>query len=105
MADWTVLGERLRLMRRRKGFTQQRLGALVGLSEATINRLEGGQASSIQIGALVLMSERLEVSIDYLLGRSDDPALAWRPAAPSADAGAKDETEDEAPPLIVAVEG
>ena len=104
MTEWTVLGERLLLSRRRKGLTQKELGEQVGVSRHTIARIEQGRSPQILTGALERISRTLEVSADYLLGLSDDPRPAGRQAGPSVEPGEREDLIDT-PLGAVALQG
>lgn len=58
-------------MREKYNHTQKRLAELLHVSQATYSRYESG-ALDIPIQALVLLADFYDVSVDYLLGRSDE---------------------------------
>jgi len=66
-----VLGERLRRSRMRLGLNQQELAEQTGIPYQVISRLEHGH-QSIYVERLVELATTLNVSLDYLVGRSDD---------------------------------
>lgn len=76
MALGDRLGERVRLMRHRKRYTQARLAAIVDLHCNTVNRLEQGALRGVSAIALAHIAQTLETSTDYLLGLTDkeDPS-------------------------------
>lgn len=66
-----ILGERLRLLRKeRKRLRQADVAELLGITQAHYQRIEKGK---INISALTLctLADYFGVSVDYLLGRSD----------------------------------
>ena len=64
---------RLSILRKKSGLTQTQLGEAVGVSLHAISKMEKGErAASIEV--LYSLADYFEVSIDYLVGRSDDPA-------------------------------
>ncbi len=73
------------------GLSNARLGAILGLSPATVSRLKSGQArldlasKSFEAGQHLL---RLFRSLDALLGSDDDAAQRWL-AAPNLDLGGR----------------
>ena len=70
-----LLNERVNLLRKRAGLSQQQLGEILGLTHKSISMLEsGGRSTTIE--KLVILAEYFQVSTDYLLGITDDPA--WR---------------------------
>ena len=64
---------RLRETRERRELEQTQLAALAGIPATSISHFEAGRRkpSLVNLGNL---AEALEVSIDYLLGRTDNPA-------------------------------
>lgn len=66
--------ERLKLLRDELGLTQQQLGEKLNVSDATINRYERGQRNP-DPDTLNFFADLFEVSVDYLLGRSNTPHL------------------------------
>ncbi len=73
------------------GFTNAKLGAVLGLSEATVSRLRSGKTAldpaskSFEAGQFLL---RLFRSLDALLGSDDMAARAWL-ATPNVDLEAR----------------
>jgi len=65
--------ERLRQLREERGLTQIGLGARFRLSHATINRYELGRRKPDQ-EMQIQLADFFGVSMDYLLGRSDERA-------------------------------
>ncbi len=69
--------DRLRLIREMRGLTQRELARQCNLSSSMIQKYETGindPTSSI----LKIMAEQLDVSVDYLLGLTDDPQIHVR---------------------------
>lgn len=66
------LGKRIRKARKAKKLTQEQLGKTANVSDATINRYEKGirQPDPEMLG---MIADILDVSVDYLLGRTDSP--------------------------------
>ena len=65
-------GERLRMARNKRGLTQEQLGDLVHVSDATINRYEREKSDPDTVMLRQLAAE-LGTTPDYLLGLTDDP--------------------------------
>lgn len=63
--------ERLRLLREEKGTPRYKLSHLCGMSDNTIGRYEDGTAEPTR-PALESIAEFFDVSIDYLVGRTDN---------------------------------
>ena len=77
----TFLGQRLRALRKQRGFSQERLGDGAGLSGKFIGEVERGE-KSISIDSLYRVSVALEISLRELTDvRADKPS-----AVPSEDA-------------------
>lgn len=71
----SVFGKRLKIVRRARGLTQEELEAKSGVSSAMISHFETGERQKASADNLVKLAEALNVSIDYLLGRSEEPEL------------------------------
>ena len=70
-----LLKERVYQLRKEAHLSQQQLGDILGLTHKSISMIEsGGRGTTIE--KLVLLAEYFQVSTDYLLGITDDPA--WR---------------------------
>lgn len=65
-------GERFRMARNKRGLTQEQLGDLVHVSDATINRYEN-EKSDPDTKMLGQLAAELATTTDYLLGLTDDP--------------------------------
>lgn len=72
--DYTVFfPERLLSLRKNKGVSQKALASEFGISDAAITMMEKGKRlPSFEI--LCALADYFDVSLDYLVGRSDDPA-------------------------------
>jgi transcriptional regulator with XRE-family HTH domain len=62
-----TIGERVMLIRRRRGLTQQELATTARMSKTALNRLENG-LQSVYAERLATLARLLNVSADYLLG-------------------------------------
>ena len=64
--------KRIASLRTQKNLTQQQLAAAVGLKNTAISMIESAQrAASIEV--VYALADYFNVSIDYLVGRSEDP--------------------------------
>ncbi len=63
---------RLKELRKKKHMTQQRLAIELNMSQNTISRYETGEREA-DYKTLILIADYFQVSIDYLLERTDDP--------------------------------
>jgi transcriptional regulator with XRE-family HTH domain len=70
-----VFQERLRAARELRGLNQTELAAKAKLPSSSIAHFEGG-ARKPSFDNLKRLASVLEVSTDYLLGRTDDPGIA-----------------------------
>ncbi len=66
-----MFAERLRLLRQEKKVSQNDLGDLLNITPQAISKWEQGQ-SQPDNNFLIVLSNYFDVSIDYLLGRSDN---------------------------------
>lgn len=64
--------QRLKQLRTSKEITQEELGKQIGQSKSNISKYENGLLEPNN-QTLVLIAEFFSVSIDFLLGRTDDP--------------------------------
>ena len=63
----TDIGERLRSIRKERGYKQEVFAEMIGCSSVTVSRWENGQCT-MKIGELAKVAECLGISADYLLG-------------------------------------
>ena len=70
-----VFGSRVLEQRKKMGISQGELGAKIGLTHKAISTIESGKRGT-SFENLVELAYVFQVSTDYLLGITDDPA--WR---------------------------
>ncbi len=70
-----LFGKRVFSLRKARGLSQKQLGEVLGLSNHAVSMMETGERGTT-LEKLVLLAEYFQVSADYLLGITDDPA--WR---------------------------
>jgi transcriptional regulator with XRE-family HTH domain len=75
-----IVGERIVLLRRRKGWTQPELARQAEMGTTTLNRIENAHAS-MTMEKVVALARVLGVSTDWLLGQRDVEDEPPRPAA------------------------
>lgn len=68
-----TFSERLVELRKSRGLTQKQLAADLQLSELAIQHYEA-QRRKPAFDVLLSVADYFDVSLDYLVGRSDDPA-------------------------------
>nr|WP_312579613.1 helix-turn-helix domain-containing protein [Sedimentibacter sp.] len=66
-----ILAQRLKQLRKENKLKQEDLGSLINVSKTQISDIENGKKST-SIENLVVLAEYFNVSIDYLLGKSDN---------------------------------
>jgi len=70
--DTKQSGERIREMRRKRGYTQEEMAEILGVSVDTVQRVERG-ASGARVDMLVMLAAKLDVSLDWLvMGRDTE---------------------------------
>jgi len=75
MLDLKVFGERLRGLRKGKKLVLADIAELLDVSTTQAGDMENGKTGT-SLQRLVMLAEFYHVSIDYLLGITDDPT--WR---------------------------
>ena len=65
---------RLKQLRRQHGISQLKLAMDLGLNQNSISRYESGEREP-GIVELIRIADYFHVSIDYLVGRTDDPTM------------------------------
>lgn len=70
-----MFGERLRSLRIKKEITQSELAKTLKVAPSTISMYEQGKRDP-DTQALSFLADFFDVSVDYLLGRTDDPNTA-----------------------------
>ena len=65
-----MFNKRLREMRMKRGFTQQRLADILDIALRSYQCYETGTRTP-NYDLLILIADTLDVSLDYLLGRDD----------------------------------
>lgn len=66
------LSERLKSLRKAKKYTQRQVAEGIGMREPHYQRYEYGDRTP-RLEQLIALADFYEVSLDYLVGRSDDP--------------------------------
>ena len=66
--------ERLRMLRIRDGVSQKKLADMMQVSQQSINKYENHNVEP-DISTLILLADYFQVSLDYLLGRTDQPDM------------------------------
>ena len=66
------VGKRLKALRESIGLSQVKMAEAIGSTQSSINRYEQGQ-SAPSLETLVRYADYFDVSLDYLLARTDNP--------------------------------
>ena len=70
------MGERIREMRKAKGFTQEELAQKLGLKDSAIAKYENGRVENIKRSTIADMARILECSPVYLLCLDEKPTTS-----------------------------
>jgi len=68
----SVFSQRLKRLRSEAGLTQAQLAKAIGTTDRACRRYEAGE-NEPTMSVLQAMADQFNVSMDYLIGRSDDP--------------------------------
>lgn len=66
------LSAQFKKVRLEKGLTQKQVAAALGITEQAYQRYEYGKTVPSAL-VLIALADYFDVSLDYLVGRSDDP--------------------------------
>lgn len=69
-----IFAERVKELRKKKNIKQSELGEIVGLSDNAISDIERGYRLTA-MEKLDALADYFEVSVDYLMGRTDNPEV------------------------------
>ena len=69
-----IIASRLRALRKSKSLTQKQVGEAVGIAERNYRRYEAGTTDP-QTSVTAAIAEYFGVSIDYLVGRTENPEV------------------------------
>lgn len=75
MVSPSIFGRRLRKRRKLRGWTQERLAVESRVPAAMISHFETGTRQRAAAANLVKLAKALSVSVDYLLGSTDEVDL------------------------------
>ena len=67
-----IINQRIKLLRKEKHVTQKQLADIIGVQEVSFQRYEYGTARP-SLDKLIALADYFNVSLDYLVGRSDNP--------------------------------
>ena len=64
--DYEMIGKRIKAARKEKGYTQEKLASITGLSQPHIGHVEVGK-SKVALPALIKIANALDTTVDGLL--------------------------------------
>lgn len=67
-------GDKIAALRDKRGLTQEDLASKIGISRASLSHYEKGRRDP-DYNTLTKIADFFKVSVDYLLGRTDDPSI------------------------------
>ena len=70
----TDFSERIKALRLERGMTQEALGKIIGVKPDSVYTYEKGK-SYPEVRNLIILADYFGVSIDYLVGRTDNPEV------------------------------
>ena len=71
-----VIADRIVRARLSKGWGQGELSKATGIPQGTISRYESGDREGIHPGNLIKIADSTDVTVDFLVGRTNDPDVA-----------------------------
>ena len=70
-----IFGDRLRMVRKRRGMTQGDLAAALGVTVQTVVRYESLRLEEIRPAKLKTIADALGVTVEELTGEAEDPEI------------------------------
>lgn len=70
----TDIGERIREMRERRGWSTYKLSKVARVASGYLSEVENGVKKNPSAVVLARIAKALETSVDYLVGNTDDPS-------------------------------
>lgn len=70
-ATMEIFGQRLKLLRKERNMTQKEIAELLDRTDRQVQALEAGRVNVPGL-TLIKLADFFDVSIDYLVGRSED---------------------------------
>ena len=74
MISKKIFAERLTDLRKQKSFTMKELATTINITKAAVGNLEN-EYRSPSLDTIVALADFFNVSIDYLVGRTDNPNI------------------------------
>ena len=73
-----VFSERLKALRATKNLSQKAVAEAIGVTDRNYRRYEAGEQDPAT-GVSIRLADLYDVSLDYLVGRTDDPHGGYSP--------------------------
>ena len=70
-----TLGERIKIARIRHRLKQAQLAERIGISVNSLSQIESGETANPRMDTLIALANALQVSMDYLAGRTDEEGI------------------------------
>lgn len=86
MYDATMLGKRIRHIRRDRDITQRALADAIGISQGALSAIESGGTVYPRTDTLVNIANALQVPVETLLGTADSDSAPPEPAGVAPEA-------------------
>ncbi len=67
------VGDRIVALRKKHGYSADGLAKMANIAQSTVSRYENGERQHMDINTLAKIADVLGVSVDYLIGRVDNP--------------------------------
>ena len=67
MATTESMGDRIRVLRQARGYTQEQLAQKVGVSKSAVSQWEDGSVANIKLKTFLLLLDALQTSHEYLI--------------------------------------
>jgi transcriptional regulator with XRE-family HTH domain len=74
----SIVGQRIRVLREQREWTQIQLAEKLGIHNTVLSRIESGEKKSVDDYLISKAADIFEVSTDFLHGKTDDPAPPGR---------------------------
>lgn len=74
MFNNNIFGDRIKTLRKSQGVSQTILGNTIGVTKTQISDIENGKITT-RLEKAYLIADYFNVSVDYLLGRTDNPKV------------------------------
>ncbi|USG65842.1 helix-turn-helix domain-containing protein [Brevibacillus ruminantium] len=73
----SIVGQRIKYLRERCKWSQIQLAEKLGIHNTVLSRIESGEKKSVDNYLISKAADVFEVTTDFLLGKTDNPAPYW----------------------------